>query len=636
MRSELAVVILAGAVASAIPVPAQSGEPSRQSRAATVSVPADRIATLRVHASGGWEYIPPADATGGGGSVAGTQPCGPVTYTDPDNFTAPQPVTLAIQQGFAEGEVAYASYLVDPTLYPIKLESFEMVFAQQTNVPTVTHWSLLIWDGPPSLQQGGIPMLTISSNDIEFPHLRMDAGLQATDLQIVVDPSDPEQIILFNDSGTNMFTIGFRIDQHNNPPADACLFPPDPLSNAFPVTDVDGIADLDNNWLDALTCGGLCDGLNRFLTLPLGCAPSGDWVIRASFSCTLVGACCDVNGVCAENVADTLCREQGGTFMGENASCATITCPEPVGACCFQGSPLCDVTEPTCVGLSGAYMGNGSDCNTVDCTTGACCLSDGSCIDTVEPACIDRGGSFQGGTSCSAVRCPQPIGACCVNGTCLENQPRDTCEAVGTWNGEGSTCTPDPCLAQLCPPATVLEANPPSGTVDARQTHPVDALLPRTGIGSVDEDILIDLGVDGADPVCFTLCETAPDPQLGPNDIDSVTPMGNGLYRILLVHPLSPGARTVIRYAGHTGTIEYVSHPGNVTGSDAVDENDVTALRLLLQSGPPAALPVYRADLDRSGSAGPADLLRLIDLLNGAGTFAPWLGSPPPPPTCPP
>jgi len=37
------------------------------------------------------------------------------------------------------------------------------------------------------------------------------------------------------------------------------------------------------------------------------------------------------------------------------------------------------------------------------------------------------------------------------------------------------------------------------------------------------------------------------------------------------------------------------------------------------------SIPDYRLDMDRSGVAGPEDILRLIDLLNGAAAFEPWL-----------
>jgi hypothetical protein len=38
-------------------------------------------------------------------------------------------------------------------------------------------------------------------------------------------------------------------------------------------------------------------------------------------------------------------------------------------------------------------------------------------------------------------------------------------------------------------------------------------------------------------------------------------------------------------------------------------------------------LPMYQCDIDRSGKCLPADILRVIDLLNGAHCFYPWNGA---------
>ena len=35
----------------------------------------------------------------------------------------------------------------------------------------------------------------------------------------------------------------------------------------------------------------------------------------------------------------------------------------------------------------------------------------------------------------------------------------------------------------------------------------------------------------------------------------------------------------------------------------------------------------WSADVDRSGEVGPADILRTIDLFNGAGTYESWTGA---------
>jgi hypothetical protein len=334
-------------------------------------------------------------------------------------------------------------------------------------------------------------------------------------------------------------------------------------------------------------------------------------------------------------VTDTQCHDQGGTFMGDDSVCVPGLCPDPVGACCYGGTALCDITEPLCEGLAGVYMGNGSDCELVDCSTGACCMADGSCRDTVQLECGDLGGIFHGGTSCASYDCPQPYGSCCVNGLCVPNQRRDTCEAVGTWNGIDSTCDPDPCIANPCPTAVLFGADPASGTVDARAPHRVDALLPRLGLGSADEPIIVSLGVDGADASCFTLCETGVDPLLGANGFASVTPLGGGQYELVLDHAIFAGETTMLRYEGHAGEIVYIAHPANVNGDELADAEDVSVLVDALNGWVVPPYGAHSSDIDHNGTLGPADLLTTIDLLNGAGEFAGWQGTLIPPPTCP-
>ncbi|MHC4608714.1 MAG: hypothetical protein ACYS7M_00015 [Planctomycetota bacterium] len=74
---------------------------------------------------------------------------------------------------------------------------------------------------------------------------------------------------------------------------------------------------------------------------------------------------------------------------------------------------------------------------------GACCFSDGTCLADDEASCIASGGSFQGeGTSCSPNDCPQPTGACCnVDGTCSDGSLQADCESGGgVYQGHGTDC----------------------------------------------------------------------------------------------------------------------------------------------------------------------------------------------------
>lgn len=587
------------------------------------------IPTLRVTTNGRIvEYRAPGAAAIG--TTSGVNGCGERTYTDLSNFTATTPVELSIQAGMVDGETAYVSFPIDPSLFPIRFEAAEAVFAQDHSFPTITQWTMLLWDGPPLPQEGGMEMILFSSDGtLAAPHINLPAAneAQAIAVRVEVDPADPDQILLFNDSGYDMITVGFRIDALSNPPSDPCLEAPDPSINAFLVTDTDGILSLSNNWLSAINCDGPCDGTNRFDQLsPLFCLPRGDWVIRATFFCTLTGACCDVDGVCADDVTDRACANQGGTFMGDASICGETICPNPVGVCCFNGGCLEDLETLPCQAITGVYMGNGTACGDVDCTSGACCFPDGSCRDMVDVECADANGSFVGGESCALFTCPQPRGACCIGGQCLDAQQRDTCVGVGgEFAGIDVLCDPDPCATANCPDTLVLAAKPLSGTVDARQPHDPSSALPRQGIGSSSEPILLTLGAEGADIDCFTLCETVQDQVLGPNSISVVTDLGGGDYEIVLDHAITAGGVTTIRYVHDATPVVYTAHPANADGNDFASAADVLAVFGMLTGAVASPHGLYSTDIDHSGAVGAADVIRLIDLLNGAQMFAAWL-----------
>ena len=67
-------------------------------------------------------------------------------------------------------------------------------------------------------------------------------------------------------------------------------------------------------------------------------------------------------------------------------------------------------------------------------------------------------------------------------------------------------------------------------------------------------------------------------------------------------------------------------------GQDGVSAaGDINALINAINLVPGLDLPIYAADINRSGVTTGADILRLIDLLNGAGDFNPWIAQSLPP-----
>ncbi len=407
------------------------------------------------------------------GEAPGSNTFGPIdacstisSHTDA-NFSGGQ---FVLQAGFAQGELLAATYTVPANQFPIKIDLCEVIFGSVATVMTTTEWSILIFDGEPT---NGVKVFEVSSDGDVLPHITIPQGgpgnPQGVNLQFSIDPGDPEQIIIDNISGTGKFTVCWRIDKHNNQTGNPCSTAPAKEVNAFPTTDVSGLAQPTANWLFGLNCGPFgCPpngGWAKFSQLNSLCKPSGDWVTRTTWSSVNcapgTGACCKVDGTC-DLLTATQCTTIGGTYKGDGTTCASANCPPPTGACCFSNGNCLTLSPGNCSAAGGTYLGNGTSCapgNT--CPTGACCLATGLCIGGVTlTECQAQGGTFQGvGTLCSGVNCPQPSGACCLsNGNCLFLTQADCGLIPGTtWQGAGTDCAdvngnglPDDCEPQDC------------------------------------------------------------------------------------------------------------------------------------------------------------------------------------------
>jgi hypothetical protein len=399
----------------------------------------------------------PMVVTSLGEVLAGLPPLGPTGRGQECQMTSQYPSesfeggTYFVQAGFVENEIAAVSYVLDPSLFPVRIDLVEaLIGTAGTSVPTTTEWTILVWDGRPNTGQ---LVGSFSSDDIVLPHVQIPPGPpQAVNLNFLIDPSDPNQVFVTNASGQNTISIGLRIDQHHNQTGNGCLPTPPENSNAFPMTDTNG-ANQTGNWIRAIDCGilGVCPpGWSTFQQFPALCRPSGDWMIRAtwtSFTCTVpVGACCLSDGTCDSRTAAE-CQAAGGLFRGNGTVCSTANCPAPVGACCLSNGNCLSLRAGDCSLIGGQWQGAGSACNGALCPIGAACLPDGSCIAGVTELEAEMlGGTFLGvGTTCNGANCPQPRGACCLDsGSCLLLTQAD-CALVpnASWLGMGSICDSD-------------------------------------------------------------------------------------------------------------------------------------------------------------------------------------------------
>jgi hypothetical protein len=79
-----------------------------------------------------------------------------------------------------------------------------------------------------------------------------------------------------------------------------------------------------------------------------------------------------------------------------------------------------------------------------DGASGACCLVNGDCVIASPSGCQGSGGVYQGdGTTCTPNPCPEPVGACCYSNGVCQVQTQTAC--TGGWLGAGTVCDPNPC-----------------------------------------------------------------------------------------------------------------------------------------------------------------------------------------------
>ena len=221
--------------------------------------------------------------------------------------------------------------------------------------------------------------------------------------------------------------------------------------------------------------------------------------------------------------------------------------------------------------------------------------------------------------ACNDEACCELVCAC--DPFCCEVEWDDTCAgsgAGGTGCGAEALCG-NLCSVASCPAGPVNFASPLDGSIDARQPF-----APDDGSVLQGTSTLIVEAPAGAQSSCWTLCETGISG--APNGIVNVTE-DTGTYTITLERPITPGQATTLTYTEDGGvatTGEFIAHPGNVDGSATSSPDDIAAAIACVTDG---TCEIWQCDIDRSGSCAPSDILREIDVLNGADQLDPWDGT---------
>jgi len=167
----------------------------------------------------------------------------------------------------------------------------------------------------------------------------------------------------------------------------------------------------------------------------------------------------------------------------------------------------------------------------------------------------------------------------------------------------------------------IVSGNPPDGAIDARQPldpddssatgwQHFDLTVTNCASSVLAADFLVEQdGGSGSVPT-----------------IDDVDPIDKTKVAISLSRPINVSAWTVITHDPSGTSLQVGYLPADVDGDGVSEVTDVAAW-IDAATGFHDPLPAWSTDIDRSSIPDSEDLLRLMDLLNGAGDFESYLGA---------
>ncbi len=203
-------------------------------------------------------------------------------------------------------------------------------------------------------------------------------------------------------------------------------------------------------------------------------------------------------------------------------------------------------------------------------------------------------------------------------GDCNRNGNPDACDiqAVPAADSDGNG------ILDSCQTARrLLQSDPPSGSVDARQAWEGNIEFPA---GWSELSVTFNESVGGLGPGDFCIRQEGGD--LPPVYVVEVQEIDQFRVRLGLNRPVNPCAWMVVSPNRGQGNIRLGLLPGDVNGDETADAQDVAALAGFL--GSHAEPGIWSVDINRSGEKTPEDLIRVVDILHGLDRL-------PEPSTCP-
>lgn len=174
-------------------------------------------------------------------------------------------------------------------------------------------------------------------------------------------------------------------------------------------------------------------------------------------------------------------------------------------------------------------------------------------------------------------------------------------------------------LAAATPPIQIVSSEPPAEAIDARQPFDPDG-TDATGWS----EITLTFDGDTAELVPSDFLVSQEGGVQAPPEVASVVSTGATAALVTLTAAVEVGAWTTVTHLASGTSVRVGYLPGDVNGDGTSAAADVLTLIDVLNDV--VSRPLHATDIDRTGFANPADLLREVDLLNGAGAYAPMLG----------
>lgn len=175
----------------------------------------------------------------------------------------------------------------------------------------------------------------------------------------------------------------------------------------------------------------------------------------------------------------------------------------------------------------------------------------------------------------------------------------------------------------IVPPFELKRTSHQNGQIDARQPFKPDGTRPTSRTKQV-EFVFTTCTSKTLDD--FRVSETGM--EMPPIAIDSITPANGDTFSVQFNRSISEQAWTTVQHLVTDDSIRIGVLPGDVNADGISDSRDVASLIKGLSDPniPRTTLFFQSLDIDRNFSYGPSDVLRLIDLLNGAGEYQVYYG----------